>query len=170
MELPRTPSFGLDGKRALATGGTRGIGLGAAVALAEAGAAVTIVARTAATYGAVVANYANVYVLDALKREPKRLRGVAIVKETTTREEVRRMRDAGVAALRFHIATRAHGRFSSLGFEAFENTWNQRAPLGWDVNNPVPAAQACAALLSDWFPATTGEIVHVDGGVHAMGQ
>lgn len=56
------------------------------------------------------------------------------------------------------------------GFEHFEETWDKRAPLGWDVNNAVPAARACAALLSDWFPATTGEIVHVDGGVHAMGQ
>ncbi|HKX68820.1 MAG TPA: enoyl-ACP reductase FabI [Intrasporangium sp.] len=56
------------------------------------------------------------------------------------------------------------------GFEQFEQVWDERAPLGWDVNDPVPAAQACAALLSDWFPATTGEIVHVDGGVHAMGQ
>ena len=56
------------------------------------------------------------------------------------------------------------------GFETFEDTWNQRAPLGWDVNDAVPAAKACVALLSDWFPATTGEIVHVDGGVHAMGQ
>ncbi len=56
------------------------------------------------------------------------------------------------------------------GFEQFERIWDERAPLGWDVNDPVPAARACAALLSDWFPATTGEIVHVDGGVHAMGQ
>jgi enoyl-[acyl-carrier protein] reductase I len=56
------------------------------------------------------------------------------------------------------------------GFEAFEESWATRAPLGWDVNNAVPAAQACVALLSDWFPATTGEIVHVDGGFHAMGQ
>lgn len=48
MTLPRTPSFRLDGKRALVTGGTRGIGLGASVALAEAGAHVTVAARTAA--------------------------------------------------------------------------------------------------------------------------
>jgi NAD(P)-dependent dehydrogenase (short-subunit alcohol dehydrogenase family) len=54
MTLPRTPSFRLDGKRALVTGGTRGIGLGAAVALAEAGAAVTIAARTASDIEAVV--------------------------------------------------------------------------------------------------------------------
>ena len=44
-----------------------------------------------------------------------------------------------------------------------------RAPLGWDVTDPEPTAKACVALLSDWFPATTGEIVHVDGGVHAVG-
>ena len=54
MVLPRTPSFRLDGKRALVTGGTRGIGLGAAVALAEAGAAVTIAARTASDIERVV--------------------------------------------------------------------------------------------------------------------
>ncbi|MGC5585700.1 enoyl-ACP reductase FabI [Ornithinimicrobium sp. W1679] len=47
--------------------------------------------------------------------------------------------------------------------------WGEHAPLGWDVKDPVPAAQACVALLSDWFPATTGEIVHVDGGYHATG-
>jgi enoyl ACP reductase len=55
------------------------------------------------------------------------------------------------------------------GFEQFESMWNGRAPLGWDLSNHEPAARACVALLSDWFPATTGEIVHVDGGVHAMG-
>jgi len=55
------------------------------------------------------------------------------------------------------------------GFEEFEGVWAERAPLGWDVTDPEPAARACVALLSDWFPATTGEIVHVDGGVHAMG-
>lgn len=55
------------------------------------------------------------------------------------------------------------------GFEQFEAMWDGRAPLGWDLTNHEPAARACVALLSDWFPATTGEIVHVDGGVHAVG-
>ena len=55
------------------------------------------------------------------------------------------------------------------GFALFEDTWDGRAPLGWDVNNSEPVARACVALLSDWVPATTGEIIHVDGGFHAMG-
>ena len=55
------------------------------------------------------------------------------------------------------------------GFEKFEDAWDGRAPLGWDVRNPEPVARACVALLSDWFPATTAEIVHVDGGFHATG-
>lgn len=55
------------------------------------------------------------------------------------------------------------------GFAVFEDTWDGRAPLGWDVTDSEPVAKACIALLSDWFPATTGEIVHVDGGYHAMG-
>jgi len=55
------------------------------------------------------------------------------------------------------------------GFALFEDTWDGRAPLGWDVNDPSAVAKACCALLSDWFPATTGEIVHVDGGYHAVG-
>jgi enoyl-[acyl-carrier protein] reductase I len=55
------------------------------------------------------------------------------------------------------------------GFEAFEEAWVHRAPLGWDLTAIEPAARACVALMSDWFPATTGEIVHVDGGFHAVG-
>ncbi|HEY7485894.1 MAG TPA: enoyl-ACP reductase FabI [Streptosporangiaceae bacterium] len=55
------------------------------------------------------------------------------------------------------------------GFEEFTNLWPEKAPLGWNVADPVPTARACVALLSDWFPATTGEIIHVDGGVHALG-
>ncbi len=55
------------------------------------------------------------------------------------------------------------------GFDRFEGVWDQRAPLGWDLADPEPAARGVVALLSDWFPKTTGEIVHVDGGVHAIG-
>ncbi|HWM20311.1 MAG TPA: enoyl-ACP reductase FabI [Ilumatobacteraceae bacterium] len=55
------------------------------------------------------------------------------------------------------------------GFALFEDTWDGRAPLGWDVNDSEPVARACVALLSDWFPKTTGEIIHVDGGYHAVG-
>lgn len=55
------------------------------------------------------------------------------------------------------------------GFAEFETVWGVRAPLAWDISDPVPAAKGAVALLSDWFPKTTGEIVHVDGGVHAVG-
>jgi enoyl-[acyl-carrier protein] reductase I len=55
------------------------------------------------------------------------------------------------------------------GFEELESMWSTRAPLGWDETDQTPTAQAVVALLSDFFPATTGEIVHVDGGFHAMG-
>ena len=55
------------------------------------------------------------------------------------------------------------------GFSEFEDAWSNRAPLGWDVNDGEPVARACVALLSDWFPSTTGEMVHVDGGYHAVG-
>jgi enoyl-[acyl-carrier protein] reductase I len=55
------------------------------------------------------------------------------------------------------------------GFSQFEDVWGVRAPLGWDVTTAEPTARAVVALLSDWFPATTGEMVHVDGGFHAIG-
>ncbi len=55
------------------------------------------------------------------------------------------------------------------GFKTFEDVWDEKSPLGWDVNDSTAVAKACVALLSDWFPATTGEVVHVDGGYHAMG-
>ncbi|WP_217200718.1 enoyl-ACP reductase FabI [Streptomyces buecherae] len=55
------------------------------------------------------------------------------------------------------------------GFETFREVWRTRAPLDWDLSDPEPTARAVVALLSDWFPRTTGEIVHVDGGVHAIG-
>ena len=55
------------------------------------------------------------------------------------------------------------------GFELLADTWNERSPLEWDVTDPEPAARGVVALLSDWFPKTTGELVHVDGGLHATG-
>jgi len=55
------------------------------------------------------------------------------------------------------------------GFKKFEDVWDERAPLGWDVTDFTPVARTVVAMLSDWFPATTGEVIHVDGGYHAMG-
>ncbi len=55
------------------------------------------------------------------------------------------------------------------GFKMFEDVWDTRAPLGWDINDSLPVAKAVVALMSDWFPSTTGELIHVDGGYHAMG-
>ncbi len=55
------------------------------------------------------------------------------------------------------------------GFKKFEDIWDERSPLGWDIQDSSAVARACVALLSDWFPATTGEMIHVDGGFHATG-
>jgi len=55
------------------------------------------------------------------------------------------------------------------GFSKFEDVWADRAPLGWDVHDSSAVAKACVALMSDWFPLTTGEMLHVDGGHHAIG-
>jgi meromycolic acid enoyl-[acyl-carrier-protein] reductase len=82
-------------------------------------------------------------------------------------------RDLGPLGIRVNLVAagplRTMAAKSIPGFERFEDVWNDRAPLGWSITDPEPAAKACVALLSGWFPATTGEIVHVDGGVHAVG-
>jgi enoyl-[acyl-carrier protein] reductase I len=82
-------------------------------------------------------------------------------------------RELGRRQIRFNLIAagpvRTMAAKSIPGFALFEDTWDGRAPLGWDVDNAEPVARACVALLSDWFPATTGEIIHVDGGYHAMG-
>jgi enoyl-[acyl-carrier protein] reductase I len=82
-------------------------------------------------------------------------------------------RDLGPQGIRVNLVAagplRTMAAKSIPGFAAFEEAWQERAPLGWDVNDAEPVARACVALLSDWFPATTGEIVHVDGGYHAIG-
>jgi enoyl-[acyl-carrier protein] reductase I len=82
-------------------------------------------------------------------------------------------RDLGGKGIRVNLVSagplRTMAAKSIPGFERFDGLWGERAPLGWNIADPEPAARACVALLSDWFPATTGEIVHVDGGAHAVG-
>jgi enoyl-[acyl-carrier protein] reductase I len=55
------------------------------------------------------------------------------------------------------------------GFEALAKMWPAQAPLGWDIEDPSPVADAVCFLLSDYARAISGEIVHVDGGFHAVG-
>ncbi len=55
------------------------------------------------------------------------------------------------------------------GFAHFEDAWGERAPLGWDVHDSSAVADAAVALLSPLLRATTGAVLHVDGGAHAMG-
>jgi enoyl ACP reductase len=82
-------------------------------------------------------------------------------------------RDLGPQGIRVNLV--AAGPLKTLaakaipGFEDLESAWKDRAPLGWDESDHEPTAKAVVALLSDFFPATSGEIVHVDGGFHAMG-
>ncbi len=54
------------------------------------------------------------------------------------------------------------------GFSEIESAWARRAPLGWDASDPRPVARTVCALLSDYLAATTGEVVHADGGHHAL--
>ena len=90
--------------------------------------------------------------------------------ESTTRYLAR---DLGASNIRVNLI--AAGPIKTMaaksipGFAQFESVWSSRAPLSWDISDPVPAAKGAVALLSDWFPKTTGEIIHVDGGVHAVG-
>jgi enoyl ACP reductase len=65
--------------------------------------------------------------------------------------------------------TRTIAARSIPGFAKFEDVWDDRAPLGWDIRDTTAVAKACTALLSDLFPMTTGEIIHVDGGFHTTG-
>jgi len=82
-------------------------------------------------------------------------------------------RDLGKQGIRVNLV--AAGPLQTLaakaipGFEQLESMWDERSPLGWDVQDTEPAARTVVGLLSDFFPATTGEIVHADGGYHAMG-
>ncbi|MEO8423400.1 MAG: enoyl-ACP reductase FabI [Actinomycetota bacterium] len=55
------------------------------------------------------------------------------------------------------------------GFEQISDSWSRRAPLGWDTSDPTPVGRAIAFLFSDLSAGITGEMIHVDGGFHAMG-
>jgi enoyl ACP reductase len=82
-------------------------------------------------------------------------------------------RDLGPKGIRVNLVSagpyRSIAAKSIPGFERFEEVWTERAPLGWDLKDAEPIAKAVVALLSDWFPATTGERIHVAGGFHAVG-
>jgi enoyl-[acyl-carrier protein] reductase I len=82
-------------------------------------------------------------------------------------------RDLGAQGTRVNLVAagplRTMAAKSIEGFPKFEDAWARRAPLGWDVANAEPVARVLCALLSDWLPAVTGEIIHADGGAHAMG-
>jgi meromycolic acid enoyl-[acyl-carrier-protein] reductase len=82
-------------------------------------------------------------------------------------------RDLGPRGIRVNLISA--GPLSTVAARAiplyadYERVWKARAPLGWDTTDTEAVGRACVALLSDWFPATTGEILHVDGGTHAVG-
>lgn len=80
-------------------------------------------------------------------------------------------RDLGPKGVRCNLVAagpiRTTAAKSIPAFDRFAQ-WGDHSPLGWDITDPSPAAKACVALMSNWFPATTGEIVHVDGGFHSL--
>lgn len=82
-------------------------------------------------------------------------------------------RDLGARNIRCNLISagpiKSMAAKSIPGFEELADVWNQRAPIGWDLADPEPTGRGVVGLLSDFFPKTTGEIVHVDGGVHMMG-
>lgn len=82
-------------------------------------------------------------------------------------------RELGPRGIRVNLVSAGPVRTMSAksipGFGDLESNWGDRAPLGWDVNDPTPVGQSVCAVLSDWLPKTTGSMVMVDGGVHALG-
>ncbi len=82
-------------------------------------------------------------------------------------------RDLGPRGIRVNLVSAGPVRTLAArgidGFEGIEGEWDRQAPLGWDTGDPEPVGRAVVSLLSDWWPATTGELIHVDGGYHAMG-
>jgi meromycolic acid enoyl-[acyl-carrier-protein] reductase len=81
-------------------------------------------------------------------------------------------RDLGPHGVRVNLIAAGPVRTAAAsgidGFEELCAGWPLQAPLGWDADDPTPVADAACFLLSDLSRATTGEILHVDGGVHAI--
>ncbi|MGH3087578.1 MAG: enoyl-ACP reductase FabI [Rubrobacteraceae bacterium] len=82
-------------------------------------------------------------------------------------------RDLGPSGIRVNLVSAGPVKTLAAkgisGFEGIEGEWEKQAPLGWKASDPEPVGRAVVSLLSDWWPATTAEIIHVDGGYHAMG-
>lgn len=82
-------------------------------------------------------------------------------------------RDLGPRGVRVNLVAAGPIRTAAAsgvpGFGELESAWADKAPLGWEVDDPTPVADAALFLLSDLSRGTTGEILHVDGGVHAVG-
>jgi enoyl-[acyl-carrier protein] reductase I len=82
-------------------------------------------------------------------------------------------RDLGPSGIRVNLVSAGPlGTVAARGIPGFEqlvNLWQIQAPLGWDPSNPAPVADAVCLLLSDYARGISGEIVHVDGGFHAVG-
>ncbi len=82
-------------------------------------------------------------------------------------------RDLGESGIRVNLVSAGPVRTLAAkgisGFGEIEGEWGRQAPLGWNTADPEPVGRAVVSLLSDWWPATTGELIHVDGGYHAMG-
>jgi enoyl ACP reductase len=82
-------------------------------------------------------------------------------------------RDLGPAGVRVNLIAAGPVRTAAAGgvpgFDRLAGAWPEQAPLGWQVDDPSPVADAACFLLSDLSRATTGEILHVDGGFHAVG-
>jgi enoyl-[acyl-carrier protein] reductase I len=82
-------------------------------------------------------------------------------------------RDLGPKGIRVNLVSagpmKTMAAKSIPGFSDLEEGWGDRAPLGWDSTDPEPTAKTVCVALSDWLPATTGSMIMVDGGVHALG-
>lgn len=82
-------------------------------------------------------------------------------------------RDLGPSGIRVNLVSAGPlGTVAARGIPGFERLaelWRAQAPLGWDTEDPLPVARAVCFLLSDYSQAISGEMLHVDGGFHAVG-